>query len=60
MILLRTLFALAVAALLAASPAGAVGFQYGKAPDPDGQPIDLAIWYPSDAKPSSQPALPQS
>jgi predicted dienelactone hydrolase len=43
-------------ALLAASPAvAAVGFQYGKAPDSDDQPIELAIWYPSDAAPSSQP-----
>jgi predicted dienelactone hydrolase len=39
----------------AAPPAGAVGFQYGNAPDPDDQPLDLAIWYPSDAPLTSQP-----
>jgi predicted dienelactone hydrolase len=37
-------------ALLIASPAGAAGFQYGTAPGPDGKPLDLAIWYPSDGK----------
>jgi predicted dienelactone hydrolase len=37
-----------------ASPAGAVGFQYGAAPNPDGKPIELGIWYPSDAPTSPQ------
>jgi predicted dienelactone hydrolase len=42
--------------LLAAAPAAnAAGFQYGSAPDPDGQAIELGIWYPSDAAVSSQP-----
>ena len=42
-------------AALIASPAGAAGFQYGTAPDPDGKPIELGIWYPSDAPVSAQP-----
>ena len=41
-------------AVLIASPAGAAGFQYGTAPDPDDKPIELGIWYPSDAPTSSQ------
>jgi len=41
-------------ALLIASPAWAAGFQYGTAPDPDGKPIELGIWYPSDASVSPQ------
>jgi predicted dienelactone hydrolase len=41
--------------VLLASPAGAAGFQYGAAPDPDGKPIELGIWYPSDAPTSPQP-----
>lgn len=52
---LRALLLLVAAALLAASPAGAAGFQYGTAPDPDDKPIELAIWYPSDAPVSAQP-----
>ena len=44
----------AVLLLLLASPAGAAGFQYGTAPDPDDKPIELGIWYPSDAPVSSQ------
>jgi predicted dienelactone hydrolase len=48
----------AVAALLAvaaAPTADGAGFQYGTAPDPDNQPLPLAIWYPSEAPTSSQP-----
>lgn len=49
-----TLFGPAIAVLGAlllftASPAGAVGFQWGMASDPDGSPLQVAIWYPSDA-----------
>lgn len=41
---------LAVAALLTgAGAAGAVGFQQLQVADPQGQPIALDIWYPSDA-----------
>jgi predicted dienelactone hydrolase len=45
----------AVLLLLAASPVGAAGFQFGSAPDPDDRPIELGIWYPSDA-----PAAPKT
>src|SRR5579862_6765517 len=41
-------------ALVAAS-AHAAGFQYGAAPNPDGKPFELGIWYPSDAPTSPQP-----
>jgi predicted dienelactone hydrolase len=51
----RALLALVAAVLLAASPAGAVGFQYAKATDSDDQTIDLAVWYPSEAPVSAQP-----
>jgi predicted dienelactone hydrolase len=44
----------AMAMLLLATPAGAVGFQQATAPDPDDQPLEIGIWYPSDA-----PASPQ-
>lgn len=40
---------------MAAPPACAAGFQYGTAPDPDDKPIELAIWYPSDAPLTEQP-----
>jgi predicted dienelactone hydrolase len=53
--LLRFVLILVAAALLTASPAVAAGFQYGTAPDPDGQPIQLAIWYPSEGKSTTQP-----
>jgi predicted dienelactone hydrolase len=43
-----------VALVLMSAPAGAVGFQHGTAPDPDDQPLEIGIWYPSDA-----PASPQ-
>ncbi len=41
--------------LSTAAPVDAAGFQYATAPDPDDQPLELAIWYPSDGKTSSQP-----
>jgi predicted dienelactone hydrolase len=34
--------------------AAAVGFRWVSVPDPDGKPIELAIWYPSDAAVSTQ------
>jgi predicted dienelactone hydrolase len=40
--------------LLLATPAGAVGFQQVTAPDPDDQPLEVGIWYPSDAAASPQ------
>jgi predicted dienelactone hydrolase len=54
---LRNFLALIAAALLVSAappPAGAAGFQYASAPDPDDQPLELGIWYPSDGKLSSQ------
>jgi predicted dienelactone hydrolase len=54
--LTRIVLAFFVAALLlAAPPVRAAGFQYGTAPDPDDKPIELGIWYPSDAPTTSQP-----
>jgi predicted dienelactone hydrolase len=41
--------------LFVAAPARAAGFQYATAPDPDDQPLELAIWYPSNGKASTQP-----
>jgi predicted dienelactone hydrolase/intracellular septation protein A len=35
--------------------AGAVGFQQAAAPDPEGQPLELNIWYPSDPPAISRP-----
>lgn len=56
MSLVRGAFALVMAALLlAAPPACAAGFQYGTAPDPDDKPIELGIWYPSEAATAPQP-----
>lgn len=55
MSLSRLVIVLAVAVLISAPPAGAAGFQYGTAPDPDDQPIELGIWYPSDAPTTTQP-----
>lgn len=54
---LPAIFLAIVAAMLlfAASPIGAAGFQYGTAPDPDDKPIELGIWYPSDAPAQKQP-----
>jgi len=40
--------------LASSSDAGAVGFQQAAAPDPEGAPLELNIWYPSDA-----PAIPR-
>ena len=55
MILLRIALRVVAALLLAASPVCAAGFQYGQAPNPDDRPIELAIWYPSDAALTPQP-----
>jgi predicted dienelactone hydrolase len=51
----RLVIAFVTAALLAASPAGAAGFQYGEAPDPGDRPLELGIWYPSNAPLTTQP-----
>ncbi|WP_342238387.1 alpha/beta hydrolase family protein [Inquilinus sp. OTU3971] len=44
--------------LLAAGPAGAVGFQSATAPDPDDRPLAIGIWYPSDAAVPDRPNTP--
>jgi predicted dienelactone hydrolase len=48
------LIALALFARLVA-PAMAVGFQHVTAADPDDQPLEVGIWYPSDAPTSPRP-----
>ncbi|MDO9710063.1 alpha/beta hydrolase family protein [Paracraurococcus lichenis] len=45
-----------LAALLLAVPAHAVGFRQAEVPDPEDRPIEVGIWYPSDA-PASPRAL---
>lgn len=45
----RLLAAITLLALLCPYAAGAVGFQMTTAPDPGHVPLDIAIWYPSDA-----------
>jgi predicted dienelactone hydrolase len=40
--------------MLLATQAGAVGFQQVTAPDPDDRPLEIGIWYPSDASASPQ------
>jgi len=39
---------------MAGTPAGAVGFQWAAAPDPDDKALEVAIWYPSDAPNTTQ------
>jgi len=41
--------------LTSSGDAGAVGFQHAAAPDPQGQPLELDIWYPSDAPATPRP-----
>jgi predicted dienelactone hydrolase/intracellular septation protein A len=52
-----TLLGIAAGLILLASSggAGAVAFQQAAAPDPQGQPLELDIWYPSDAPATSRP-----
>jgi predicted dienelactone hydrolase len=45
----RFLVAIGIVYLLGCHAAGAIGFQWAAAPDPDGQPLQIAIWYPSDS-----------
>ncbi|HEY9345426.1 MAG TPA: prolyl oligopeptidase family serine peptidase [Inquilinus sp.] len=52
------LVALSAMLLFAAGPAGAVGFQWATAPDPDDRPLAIGIWYPSDAPVPDQPNTP--
>jgi predicted dienelactone hydrolase len=41
--------------MLAATPALSAGFERTTVPDPDGQPLEAGVWYPSEAPTSSQP-----
>jgi len=50
----RLVILLALVSLLAPVAVRAVGFQGVQAPDPQGQPLQLGIWYPSDAATSPQ------
>jgi predicted dienelactone hydrolase len=56
---MKRLFVAALLLLMAWHPAGAVGFQWASAPDPDGAPLQVAIWYPSagQATDSTNPAF---
>lgn len=45
----RFLFFIVTLWLLNLQSAGAVGFQQTTAPDPDSDPLHIAIWYPSDS-----------
>ena len=56
--LARAAIAVSIVVWLGGAPAAAAGFQYGTAPDPDDKPIELGIWYPSDAPVSPQPLGP--
>jgi predicted dienelactone hydrolase len=52
MIRLSGLAAFAAALVCAATAHAAVGFQHFTIPDPDGPPIEVGVWYPTDAAPS--------
>jgi predicted dienelactone hydrolase len=51
---MNILFAALGTLMVAATPALAVGFEQVMVPDPDGPPLEVGIWYPSDAPASSQ------
>ena len=44
---MKRLFLAAGLLFLGCYPAGAVGFQWATAPDPEDAPLQVAIWYPS-------------
>jgi predicted dienelactone hydrolase len=48
--MMRLLLAAGFVLLLSWCPAGAVGFQWATAPDPDDAALQVAIWYPSGDK----------
>jgi predicted dienelactone hydrolase len=50
----RIAILVALVSLFAPAAAAAVGFQSVRAPDPQGEPLELGIWYPSDAPVSPQ------
>ena len=41
--------------MLATTPALTAGFERVTVPDPDGQPLEAGVWYPSEVPASSQP-----
>jgi predicted dienelactone hydrolase len=51
---MNILFAALGTLLVATAPALSVGFEQVMVPDPDGAPLEVGIWYPSDAPASSQ------
>jgi predicted dienelactone hydrolase len=55
---MRILIALALAALFiapaVAEPQAAVGFQHFTIPDPQGSPIEVGVWYPTDSAPREE------
>ncbi|MBW8814733.1 MAG: prolyl oligopeptidase family serine peptidase [Caulobacterales bacterium] len=52
---MRLFAALAFAAAMIALPAqAAVGFQHFTIPDPQGQPLEVGVWYPTDAQPRAE------
>jgi predicted dienelactone hydrolase len=51
----RLFVAIGMLLLLGWGSAGAAGFQWATAPDPDGAPLQVAIWYPSAAEPMPFP-----
>jgi predicted dienelactone hydrolase len=52
---MRTAAPIVATLMLATTPALAAGFERVTVPDPDGPPIEAAIWYSSEAPASSQP-----
>ena len=52
-IVLAAVLAIVPAAI--AGPGKTVGFQQVSVPDPEGKPIAMAIWYPSDAPAADSP-----
>ena len=50
----KLVFAILVTALFVPAADASVGFQHLTIPDPQGQPIEIGIWYPTDAAPAGQ------
>jgi predicted dienelactone hydrolase len=51
---IRLAFAIMLSALIATAAHASVGFQHFSIPDPEGKPIEVGVWYPTDAAPSEQ------
>lgn len=50
----RIMGLMALIILASIAPASAVGFQWAAAPDAEGEPLKVAIWYPSTASPQTR------